>query len=291
MKLGGALKVLIAMALALLAGLPAAGESDPWLGVYLVDEVDGGIRVVAVVPGGPAATAGLRSGDLLVEAGNVQVADQEALGRVLRVQGVDQEFSVAVLRNGEARTFLVRSVDAAEAVRLPDPASVPIAPSPTLRFGTWAPRALSAGLKTAPITSELREHYGAPADRGVLVVRVDDAGPSGRAGIEVGDVLIAIGEQPVTTTAEVDLALARHQVDAPLVLELFRDRERLVKTLAAPEAPTPARVWPSSQARARTLERSINLLERQLQSMRKELSEIKRAADSAAPEKPANPDR
>jgi S1-C subfamily serine protease len=285
----GRTKYLIPAAIALLACLPAlADEVDPWLGVYLVDEVDGGIRVVAVVPGGPAAKVGLRSGDLLVEAADVQVADQEALGRLLRVQGVDQELSVEVLRNGEALTFLVRPIDSSAAKRLSRPAAVPTAPVPSLTFGRLAPLGLSAGLKTAPITSELRAHYGAPEDRGVLVVGVEASGPGGLAGIEVGDVLIGIGEHPVTTTAEVDLALARHRADTPLALELIRNRERLVKDLAPPEAPMPARVWLASPARERQLERSIELLERQLKTLRVELAKIKEASE---PVRPASPDR
>ena len=94
---------------AILAILSAAAEEpSPWLGVYLVDEVDGGIRIVAVVPGGPASVAGLRTGDLLIEAGSVQVVDQGALERVLEGRGWDNELQLAVLRDGESRVFRVR---------------------------------------------------------------------------------------------------------------------------------------------------------------------------------------
>ena len=288
-------KVAVLGALASLAVLPAGAEEPaPWLGVYLVDEVDGGIRIVAVVPGGPAAVAGLRSGDLLIEAGSAQVADQEALERVLVGQVSGQELQLGVLRNGESRTFLLWPSDPTRVDRVPRPATVPVAPAPTLRFGTLPRLGLSMGLKTVPITAALRAHYGAPEDRGVLVVRVDAEGPCGRAGVEVGDVLIGIGKAPVTDPGAVDLALARGARSGPVRLELIRDRDTLVKEMTPPAAPLPtrtARAWSTREARERSLERSIAMLERRLETLREQLSEIKDA--SAAPEskKPANPDR
>ena len=116
-NLRGLKQVAVLGSIAILAVLSAAAQeperdaSAPWLGVYLVDEVDGGIRIVAVVPGGPAFRAGLRSGDLLIEAENVQLADQEALERVLSGYGSGRELQVAVLRNGESRTFQLRPAD------------------------------------------------------------------------------------------------------------------------------------------------------------------------------------
>lgn len=276
-------------AIAILAVLSAAAEEPtPWLGVYLLDEVDGGIRIVALVPGGPASVAGLRSGDLLIEAGSVQLVDQDALGRVLAGQGWDRELKVVVLRNGEPRTFRVKPSHRAAAQLLSHLPTVPMAPVPTLGSRVWPGWGISPGLKTVSITAELRGHYGAPRDRGVLVVRVDQAGPCGRAGIEVGDVIVGVGKEPVSTPAEVDLALARRDRGVALSLEFVRNRETVVKDLAAeaPSAPTGSfRVFPDTQARAGQLERAIVLTERRLETLRKQLAELK------AVDKPATPDR
>jgi serine protease Do len=244
--------------------------------------VDGGIRIVALVPGGPASVAGLRPGDLLIEAGSVQLVDQDALGRVLEGHAWDRELKVVVLRNGEQRTFRVKPSHRAAAQLLPNLPTVPVAPV------LWPGWGISPGLKTVSITAELRGHYGAPRDRGVLVVRVDQAGPCGRAGIEVGDVIVGVGKEPVSTPAEVDLALARRDRGVALSLEFVRNRETVVKDLAAeaPAAPTGSfRVFPDTQARAGQLERAIALTERRLETLRKQLAELK------AVDKPATPDR
>ncbi len=268
---------------------PVAETSGPWLGVYLADEVDGGIRIVAVVPGGPASIAGLRSGDLLIEAAEVQLADQAALGRVLAGQGSGQELSLAVLRDGKPYTFQVRPVE-----RAPSPSWVlPRSPA-LLEPRRWPPPGGAPGLKTVSITTELRSHYGAPRDRGVLVVRVDEDSVGDLAGIEVGDVVVEVGARPVTTPAEVELAIARRDRSAPLEIEVVRERKPLVKTVAAvaPVAPGPSVAERAAHdAHVRNLERSIEFLERRIEELRRQLAELKGQGPARHPDPPANPDR
>ena len=181
---------------------------------------------------------------------------------------------MGVLRDGRPRTFLVH---------------------PTARKSAWpfaAPRPLpdvvlaqprvpspggGLGAKTVQLTDELRAHYGVPAGRGVLVVRVDERGVSRDAGIEVGDVVVEVGTQPVTTPLEVEVALARREPGVPLEIEVVRDRTTVVKRI--PAAPPPmTRVPPApraSEERVRSLERSIEVLERRLDELRRQLAEVK----------------
>ncbi len=292
MNLRGLRTVAVFGSIAVLVVLSAAAQdaprdaSAPWLGVYLVDEVDGGIRIVAVVPGGPAFRAGLRSGDLLIEAENVQLTDQEALERVLSGHDPGQQLQVAVLRNGESRTFRVRPAERPRAPAFAAPRVAPATPKSLRDSLPWVLLDVSSGLKTVSITEELRVHYGVPGDRGVLVVRVAEDGPGDRAGIEVGDVLIGVGTEPVTTSGEVERVLARRDRSVALKIELVRNREIRVINLAAetPRVPVAAfGTWFGKKSRAKQLERSIALLEEQLETLRKQLAELKDA--------PASPDR
>ena len=60
------------------------GPSAVWLGVLIDDEsLDGGIYLVAVVPGGPAELAGLERGDVLLKADGRGLVRSEDLERVL----------------------------------------------------------------------------------------------------------------------------------------------------------------------------------------------------------------
>ncbi len=44
------------------------------------------------------------------------------------------------------------------------------------------------GIQVNPMTPELRKHFGAPEDRGVLVVKVEEGRPAALAGVKVGDI-------------------------------------------------------------------------------------------------------
>src|SRR5690242_111801 len=59
-----------------------------------------GLRVVDVVPGSPAARAGLHAGDLVLEAGRSPVAEAQSLQRLLFAEAVGRELPVTVFRRG-----------------------------------------------------------------------------------------------------------------------------------------------------------------------------------------------
>jgi S1-C subfamily serine protease len=58
-----------------------------------------GLRIVDVVPGAPADRAGLKAGDLVLEAGRRPVADAQSLQRLLFGEAVGVPLPVTVLRN------------------------------------------------------------------------------------------------------------------------------------------------------------------------------------------------
>ena len=64
---------------------------------------DRAIEVVDVVEGSPAARAGLRPEDLLVEAGGVQLRGVEDLQRLMTEDMIGREIELVVVRGGEER--------------------------------------------------------------------------------------------------------------------------------------------------------------------------------------------
>jgi S1-C subfamily serine protease len=58
-----------------------------------------GMRIEQVVPGGPAATAGLRPGDLLVSANGESVTSAQSLQRLMLGDAIGQPLALTVLRS------------------------------------------------------------------------------------------------------------------------------------------------------------------------------------------------
>ncbi len=59
-----------------------------------------GLRVAEVVPGGPAARAGLRAGDLLITAGGSPVTRAQDLQKLMFSEAIGRPLAITVMRNG-----------------------------------------------------------------------------------------------------------------------------------------------------------------------------------------------
>ena len=89
----------------------------PWIGVWLGDAVDGGVEVVALVPGGPAQRGELRVGDIIIEANTLPITVQGSLTAVLGRMKPGDALSLAVLRSGQLFRAEIRTTDGAGACR------------------------------------------------------------------------------------------------------------------------------------------------------------------------------
>ncbi len=79
------------------------------------------------------------------------------------------------------------------------------------------------GVELTELSPELRAHFGAPADRGVMVARVAPESPAAAAGVAVGDVLVGLDGDPVAGARELAHAVAAREAGAVVALELVRD--------------------------------------------------------------------
>jgi membrane-associated protease RseP (regulator of RpoE activity) len=105
-------------------------------------------------------------------------------------------------------------------------------------FDRFLPQQGRLGVQLDDATPELREFLHAPKDHGVLIVRVNPASPAERAGLKVGDVIVAIDGKPVGRTMQVVRAVFGAEKDAKLTLDVVREgKPRSVKAQLAGEPP------------------------------------------------------
>jgi serine protease Do len=225
-----------AIALAI-AGPSADARSWSWLGVRIrdlseqeVEEISArhgiregfGVVIVEVIADTPAARAGMKSGDVVVAFGERPVVETRLLQRLIAAAPVDREASLTVLRAEGRRALNVRLTTMPPAVagervaaefgfslREPSPPAEPGSPRPTRAFE------LSVSPSALPTVGAVSK--GSAAEK---------------AGLEVGDVIVAVAERPIVTVDAAREALAEREPDRPLPLTVRRGDRRLSLTLA-----------------------------------------------------------
>jgi hypothetical protein len=83
------------------------------------------------------------------------------------------------------------------------------------------------GVQVLPLTRELRAHFGAPEDSGVLVAKVEEASPAAEAGIQVGDVLTSIDGNQIQGPHNLALAVRGKKSGDTVNLDYLREKTPL----------------------------------------------------------------
>lgn len=91
------------------------------------------------------------------------------------------------------------------------------------------------GVEVMPLTRELRAHFGAPEDSGVLVARVEEDSPAAAAGIQVGDVLTAVDGKPIAGPPSLALAVREKKAGESVNVDFLRDEAALSASVAVEE--------------------------------------------------------
>jgi serine protease Do len=79
------------------------------------------------------------------------------------------------------------------------------------------------GASTQPVTREIADSLGLPAAKGALVAEVVSDGPSARAGLQPGDLVLQIDGRQVSSPVELTRAVGKAREGQPLKLQVLRD--------------------------------------------------------------------
>jgi predicted metalloprotease with PDZ domain len=142
------------------------------------------------------------------------------------------------MRSRFAVPFALALLGAAAASAHPQEGGAGSAGERVYGFERFVPGHTRLGVQLQEMTPELREFLHAPKEHGVLVVRVNEGSSAEKAGLRVGDVIVAIGGEPVDGTFDVVHAVMTAETDAKLALEIVRDgKTRKVEAIASGEPP------------------------------------------------------
>jgi serine protease Do len=148
-----------------------------------------GVLISDVIADSPAAKAGLKPGDILLEFDGKKVEAPADLQRTVGLAQPGQEARMKVWRDQGEKTVDIKIGEA------PDDREARQAPS-----GRATPSTL--GLDVRPLTPELAHQLNLKSTDGVIVAKVDDGSPAAEAGVQRGDVIREINRQKVRSMAD-----------------------------------------------------------------------------------------
>jgi membrane-associated protease RseP (regulator of RpoE activity) len=236
------------------------GPKRAFLGVQVESTDDGsGVRIQKVVEDSAAERAGLQKGDVIVSLNGQSVEDPVGLTRAIRGLEPGDSTNVEVLRDGQSRTL------SAELGERPGHHAVWFGDDENpfvfefdeqqlqehlgelherlgeLKLHMPEMQGMLArvnrpllGVQIVDTTPELREHLGGTADAGILVGKVMDDMPAREAGMEVGDLIVAINGESVGSTHDLRHALAEHAGET-LTIDVIRDGRPTALSVFIPE--------------------------------------------------------
>jgi serine protease Do len=175
-----------------------------WLGILIQDVTDElagsfgvrereGVLVADVMKGGPAETAGLRPGDVIVDLNEAKIREVPDLQRRVANVAPGQTIKVGVVRDRSPQRLEVRVGE----MPAEDPTRASVEQGPE-----------GFGLQIEPLAPDTAERLGLPFSQGLLVTDVMSGGPGDRAGLRRGDVIVEVGRQPVHDAPSLQKALA-----------------------------------------------------------------------------------
>jgi Do/DeqQ family serine protease len=179
-----------------------------------------GAIVADVTPGGPAAAAGLRPGDVILALNGRAVDSSNDLRNHVAPLGPGAKVTLQVFREGRQREI------PAVLAELPADETRASANRPDAERGHY-------GMTVQPLTKDLAEQLDARSTSGVVVTDIDPAGVAAEAGLQAGDVVEQVDGARIGDVAGLKRALnARHE-GRPALLLVNRQGRHLFVTLAA----------------------------------------------------------
>ncbi len=182
----------------------------------LTDDIAAGLNlpknhgqiIARVEPNGPAARAGVQQGDVVVRVNGQDVTPDSTLSFLVANQPVGARVPIELIRNGRTVTVTATLAERPSEDQIAglsqgedNGPAAPNAPSPqTVRS------ALGVSLQT--LTPAIAQQLGvAPTVHGVVITNVDPSSDAATKGLQARDIILGIGQRPVSNTAEAAAAV------------------------------------------------------------------------------------
>jgi serine protease Do len=174
-----------------------------------------GALIGGVTSRGPAAAAGLKPGDVVIEYNGKKVNDSRHFRLMVAQTAPDTKVAIKVLHAGKEK-----EVTAVLEELTPEQSRVSSEPRRRSSRSESQYETLD-GVEVADLDARTRRQLDVPADvRGALVSNVDPESSAARAGLQVGDVILEINHAPVRN-ADAAVTLSENNKSSRILLQVW----------------------------------------------------------------------
>jgi serine protease Do len=191
-----------------------------------------GVMVMDVEPDSPAAKAGLKDNDVIMQYDGQTVEGTVQFRRLVRETPAGRTVTLGISRNGNTQNV---SVDLGERsaffekkmkgkMRDFDNALAFSIPNPDFSFAVpvMEGRSPLLGIGAEDLSGQLGTYFGAPDGTGILVREVRPGMAAEKAGLKAGDVIVKVDGKPVRTLADLRTQLRDKGVQKSVSLGILR---------------------------------------------------------------------
>jgi S1-C subfamily serine protease len=227
----------------------AFAKDEGWLGVMLqpltgnlkdamnIGKDVEGVLISDVVTDSPADAAGVEKGDIIVEIEGRSISSADQAIEAVKAYAPGDKVKLVVLREGKREVLTAalgsRSAANKEVAENDNGANenneeyynVRIPRVERIIKEFRSERGGYLGVRVQDISADLGSYFGVGEGEGVLVVDVTDGSPAGMAGIRDGDVIVKVGAEKITDSAQLVEAVREYKPGDKVDLTLKRNRE------------------------------------------------------------------
>jgi len=219
-----------------------------------------GAEITSVEDESPAAKAGLKTGDVVLDYSGARVDSMEQFIRLVRETPAGREVKIMVSRAGNMTPLSAKPENGQSRMAR----TIKIAPMPQIDVSGWAtsmdsPRVAmlwkssAIGVEAESLDSQLADFFG--VKQGVLVRSVVKESAAEKAGVKAGDVIVKVEDTKVSSPREVTSAVRTARNSSKTVnLSVVREKKDVAIKLAFDEEIPAAGPPPASAPRGRTVQ-------------------------------------
>ena len=185
-----------------------------------------GVLVANVAADGPAAKAGLKRNDIILNFAGQEVPDLRRFPRLVANARVGSTIDIVVWRGGKELPLKLRigEQEEPEKTNVSAPGTPPKKPVEPDQAVTSTIEQL--GLTLQKVSEQLREKYGLGDNvKGVVITKVTPNSPAAEKQLQAGDIILEVDQKAVTSPQEVTDLVGKLQAQKKRSVLLFVERQ------------------------------------------------------------------